>query len=102
MSDASPRLVPTTRPLDAHLLETVKSLKPGQKIRLTQTVRVGFRTWTTEVIGTFRSVRSLVTGLATERKLVDDIIVPTIHFTKENGELSSVTLDSQSKLEVLN
>jgi len=32
---------------------------------------------------------------------VDDIIVPTVHFTKENGEHSSVALDEQSLVEVI-
>ena len=100
MSESN-RLVSTTRPLDPNLVRAVQSLKEGQKIRITQTVRVGFKVWTTTVSGSFRSVRSLVTGLATDRDPQDDIIVPTIHFTKDNGELSSVTLDSQSKLEVL-
>lgn len=94
-------LVPTTRPLRQDLVETVRRLQPGQRIRLTQTVRVGSRIWTTTVTGRFRSVRSLVTGLATDRAPEDDIIVPTIHFTKDNGELSSVALDEQSQLEIL-
>jgi hypothetical protein len=32
--------------------------------------------------------------------LVDDIFVVVVHFTKENGELSSVTLDAQSRVEL--
>jgi hypothetical protein len=31
----------------------------------------------------------------------DDIIVPVVHFTKDNGELSSVTLDEHSRIEIL-
>jgi len=49
------------------------------------------------VIGTFRHLDSLATGLATERVPEDDIIIPIVHFTKDNGELTSVTLDEQSK-----
>jgi hypothetical protein len=26
----------------------------------------------------------------------DDIVVPTIHFTKDNGELTSIALDEQT------
>jgi hypothetical protein len=42
-----------------------------------------------------------VTGLATERVPEDDVIVPTVHFTKDNGELSSIALDERSKIEIV-
>lgn len=100
MTQDLPNLVRTTRPLQPDLIETLKTLQPGQKIRIIQTVRVGQRTWTTEVKGTFRALRCLVTGLATDRVREDDIIVPTIHFTKDNGELSSVALDEHSLVEI--
>ena len=54
-----------------------------------------------EVTGTFRSLNCLATGLATQRVPEDDIIVPTVHFTKDNGELSSVALDENSVLEIV-
>ncbi len=101
MTEAELQLVSTTRPLKPELVETLKKVQPGQKIRITQTVRVGNKSWPAQVTGTFRSVNCLVTGLATERKKEDDIIVPTVHFTKDNGELSSVALDENSQLEIL-
>ena len=77
-------------------------LKPGQRIRITQTVRVGSTaTWTATVEGVFRDVNYLATGLATDRVPEDDIVVVAVHFTKDNGELSSVTLDENSKIEVV-
>lgn len=93
-------LVPTTRPLRPETVRAVEALKPGQRIKIIQTVRVGSKTWTATVSGTFRAVHALVTGLATQRAPEDDIIVPTIHFTKDNGELSSVALDEQSLVEL--
>jgi hypothetical protein len=101
MSPEPPALAPTTRPLDPVVVEALRRLRPGQRIRLTQTVRVGRKIWTTTVAGTFRAVGSLVTGLATDRVPADDIVVPTVHFTKDSGELSSVTLDEHSKLELV-
>jgi hypothetical protein len=91
----------TTRPLDPALLDVLGRLQPGQRIRLTQTVRVGIKQWTTTVTGTFRSAGALATGLATDRVPEDDIVVPTVHFTKDNGELSSVALDENSKIEIV-
>jgi hypothetical protein len=101
MTTPVPGLVPTTRPLRPETVSTLEKLQHGQRIRITQTVRVGMKTWTTTVIGTFRALQALVTGLATERVPEDDIIVPTVHFTKENGEHSSVALDEQTVVEIV-
>jgi hypothetical protein len=97
---ASP-LPSATRPLAPELVKLLMSLKPDQKIRLTQTVRVGNRQWTTTTTGAFRKVNFLATGLATQRLPEDDIVVVTVHFTKENGEHSSIAIDEQSKVELL-
>lgn len=94
-------IVLPTRPIPLELKERVMNLKPGQRIRVTQTVRVGDRTWTTTVEGAFREVNYLQTGLSTQRIPEDDIVVPAVHFTKDNGELSSVTLDEKTKIEVV-
>jgi hypothetical protein len=88
-----------TRPVRAELRALLDALQPGQRLRITQTVRVGLKSWPAVVIGTFRHVDSLATGLATDRVPVDDIIVPIVHFTKDNGELSSVALDENTVIE---
>jgi hypothetical protein len=90
-----------TRPISPELTALLQRLQPGQRIRITQTVRVGFKQWTTTVEGAFRAVNYLTTGLATDRVPEDDIVVVCVHFTKDNGELSSVTLDEQSKIELV-
>lgn len=90
----------STRPVRPQLASIVKSLSPGQRIRITQRVRMNSRWgWDTTVEGVFRGVNYLATGLATDRVPEDDIIVVTVHFTKDNGELSSVTLDDHSRIE---
>ncbi len=83
------------RPEVAALL---KELHPGARIRVTQTIRVGARKWTTTVAGTYRGLNYLETGLMTDRVKEDDIVVPVVHFTKDNGELSSVALDENTQL----
>jgi hypothetical protein len=100
---SSPEAMPSaTRPIKAKLAEVVRSLKEGQRIRITQTVRMNSR-WSFKrpVEGVFRHVNYLRTGLATDRVAEDDIIVAMVHFTKDNGELSSITLDSSSSIEVI-
>ena len=89
-----------TRRLRPDLLAVLPRLQPGQRLRITQTVRVGMKSWQATVTGTFRQTNSLATGLATDRVPEDDIIIPIVHFTKDNGELSSVALDENSKIEL--
>ena len=92
----------STRIVRPELVEILRGLKAGQRIKITQHVRVGSSAqWDTTVEGTFRNVNFLVTGIATDRVPEDDIVVVTVHFTKDNGELSSVTLDEHSRIEVV-
>jgi hypothetical protein len=101
MSETTQTIPSATRPVRPELSALLRSLKPGQKIRITQTVRVGFQQWPVVVTGTFRHWNFLATGLATERVPEDDIVVATVHFTKDNDELSCVALDEQSKIELI-
>jgi hypothetical protein len=100
MTEPSPTIPSATRPIDPQRTAILRGLRPGQRIRITQTVRVGLQQWTTTVTGTFRQLNYLATGLATDRVPEDDIVVVVVHFIKENGELSSVTLDESSKIEL--
>jgi len=92
----------STRAVRPELAAVIRSLKPGGRIRVTQRVRMNSR-WgfSTTVEGAFRDVNYLATGLATDRVPEDDIVVVTVHFKKDNGELSSVTLDDHSLIEVV-
>lgn len=90
-----------TRPLRPDLVGVLNRLKPGDRIRITHIVRVGMKSWPVTVQGVFRHLDSLATGLATDRVPEDDIIVPIVHFTKENKELSSVALDENTQIEIL-
>jgi hypothetical protein len=97
-----PKTLPSsTRPVDPALSALLERLRPGQPIRITQTVRVGLKQWTTTVTGRFRDVNYLETGLAAHRVRQDDIVVVTVHFIKDNGELSSVTVDEHTRIEAL-
>ena len=102
MTDLPQPLTSSTRPVRADVARLLRALQPGQRIRITQLVRMNCRHhWPTQVEGTFRDVNFLATGLSTERVPEDDIVVVTVHFTKDNGELSSVTLDENTKIEVV-
>lgn len=87
-----------TRRLDPAVIDVLKGLRPGDPITVTQTVRVGSRTWPATATGAFRGINYLATGVTTERVKEDDIVVPTVHFTKPNGELASVSLDENTRI----
>src|SRR4051794_36424330 len=92
----------TSRPIPPDVLVKLNELTPGQRIRITQLVKVGStKTWHYVVEGKFRHVDSLATGLATDRLREDDIVIPVIHFTKDNQEMSSVTVDEHTKIDLV-
>src|SRR5262245_65775831 len=97
-----PSLPSATRPVAPELTALLRSLQPGQRVRIQQTVRMNSaKQWTTTVEGAFRGVNYLATGLATDRVPEDDIVVVTLHFTTDNGELSSVTLDENTQVSLV-
>lgn len=98
MSAIPQKIVLPTRRLDPAIVELLKSLQVGDRITIIQTVRVGARIWPATATGTFRGVNYLATGVTTERIKADDIVVPTVHFTKDNGELASIALDENTRI----
>lgn len=96
----STTITSTTRKVSAEQAAVLRSLLPGQRIRITQTIRVGAKKWQATAEGTFRDLNYLVTGVTTERVPDDDIVVPVLHFLKNNGELSSITVDENTVIVV--
>jgi hypothetical protein len=88
-----------TRRLDSAFVGFLRSLKPGDGIRIIRSVRVGRREWVTRAKGTFRGIAYLDTGITTERVREDDLVVPVLRFTKSNGEHSSVGIDEHLTVE---
>lgn len=95
---ASP-IFSSTRKISDEKLALLRSLKVGDQLKITQTVRVGSRLWTTTVKGTYRDLNYLATGVTTDRVPEDDIIVPVLHFLKDNKELSSIAIDDRTIVE---
>jgi hypothetical protein len=96
------KVVLPSRRLNPELVDLIKSLKPGDKIEVAQTLRIGARLWTTKSDGVFRGISYLSTGVTTDRLPEDDIIVPTIHFEKApKHELTSIALDEKTAIKRL-
>ena len=87
------------RQLRPAVVEILKVLAAGDRVTITQTVRVGAKTWKAVATGVFTGVNYLSTGVTTDRVKEDDIVVPTVHFTKADGELGCVTLDENTVIE---
>ena len=98
MSD--PIVLPTRR-LDPAVADLLRALKPGDRVRVEQTVRVGSREWPAVAEGEFRGLAYLATGVTTERVKDDDLVVPVVRFTKPNGELTSITVDERTRISKL-
>jgi hypothetical protein len=98
MSTSPEKIVLPTRRLDPAQAELLRALKPGDAITVTQTVRVGAKTWTAVIPGAFRNLAYLATGVTTERVKEDDLVVPVVRFTKPNGELTSISVDENTRV----
>ena len=92
------KIVLPTRRLDPAVVEFLRSLAPGDPIRIVQTVRVGSRTWDATAEGSFNGIAYLETGVTTERVKEDDLVVPVVRFTKANGERSSISIDEHTRV----
>ena len=90
-----------SRPIRPDVAAVLDKVKAGDRIKIKTIVRVGMKSWPVEVVGAFRHVDSLATGIATDRIPEDDIIVPIVHFTKDNKEMSSVALDEHTRIEIV-
>jgi hypothetical protein len=90
-----------THKIAPELAALLRSLVPGQPIRIVQTIRVGAKKWQAAVEGTFRDLNYLATGITTERVPEDDVVVPIVHFVKNGGELSSIALDENTVVTVV-
>jgi hypothetical protein len=98
VSQPTGKIVLPTRRLDPALGELLRALKPGDRIRTSQTIRVGSRRWETVTEGVFREVAYLQTGITTDRVKEDDLVVPVVRFTKDNGELTSISIDENTRV----
>ncbi len=99
MSAVQPeKIVLPTRRLDSAIVDLLRSLQPGDAIKVIQTVRVGSKKWEAAAEGTFNGIAYLETGITTEREKEDDLVVPVVKFTKANGERSSISIDEHTRI----
>ena len=82
-------------------LRTFESLKPGDHVELEHEVKVGFRTWITRTQGTVVHAERRRHGLHFQRNHDDKAFSDVILLKRDDGELTTVTLDEFSVLRKL-
>jgi len=79
-------------------LEVYESLQPGDQVRIQHEVKVGFRSWTATTSGSVVSKGRRRHSLHYDRNFDDKVFSDVIVLRREDGELTTVTLDEFSVL----
>ena len=83
------------------LLKIYSSLQPGDRVELKHEVKVGFRRWTTVTVGTVVRTERRRHSLHHRRNFDDKVFSDLIVLRRDDGELTTVTLDEFSELKKL-
>jgi hypothetical protein len=82
-------------------LDVFQSLRAGDRVELTHEVKVGFRSWISKTVGTVVETSRVRHGLHHDRNVDDKIFSDAIVLRRDDGELTTVTLDEFSELSKL-
>ncbi|MEQ8786299.1 MAG: hypothetical protein RIC55_08365 [Pirellulaceae bacterium] len=82
----------------ADTLRVFQQLEPGDRVELEHEVKVGFRTWTATTTGTVVRVDRRRHSLHFNRNFDDRVFSDVIVLKRDDGELTTVTLDEFSVL----
>lgn len=85
----------------ARTLDVFYSLRPGDRVEVEHVVKVGFRSWNTRTVGTVVSTERQRHSLHYNRNFDDKVFSDTILLKRDDGELTTVTLDEFSALKKL-
>ena len=88
-------------PMQAATLKVFETLKSGDRVELKHQVRVGFNEWQTTTIGTVVRAERRRHGLHHRTNNDDEVFSDLVVLKRENGELTTVTLDDFSELKIL-
>jgi hypothetical protein len=82
-------------------LNVFEQLRPGDRVEIDHEVKVGFRTWHTTTAGTVVRTDRRRHGLHNRRNFDDKVYSDIIVLARDDGELTTVTLDEFSDLRKL-
>lgn len=80
---------------------TLDKLKPGTRIKLTQTIDRRGGAWHADVCGTVEAVMDAPTGSWHAHGKAGRYWLRRVKLRKDDGELSLLTLDAGSRIEIL-
>jgi hypothetical protein len=86
---------------DSQNVELFQSLVPGDRVELVHEIKVGFRSWTSTTVGTVVRRERRRHGLHRDRNFDDKVFSDVIVLRRDDGELTTVTLDDFSQLSKL-
>jgi len=82
-------------------LKVFERLQPGDQIELEHDIKVGFKTWQSKTVGKVVSVERRRHSLHHQRNFDDKVFSDVITLQRQDGELTTVTLDEFSILRKL-
>jgi hypothetical protein len=87
--------------MSASTLIPFEALQPGDRVKITQRVRVGSQSWTTSVTGTVERTERRREGLNVKRNFDDKAFADLIVLRKDGeiAEVTTVTLDEWTRVE---
>jgi len=83
------------------LLEVFAELVVGDRVEVVHELKVGFRTWSTTTVGTLVSKDRRRHSLHFQRNFDDKVFSDLLVLRRDDGELTTVTLDEFSELRKL-
>jgi hypothetical protein len=78
--------------------ETFASVQPGDRVEVTHQIKVGFRYWNTKTIGTVVATDRRRHSLHFNRNFDDRVYSDVLVLRRDDGELTTVTLDEFSEI----
>jgi hypothetical protein len=78
-----------------------ESLQPGDRVEVVHEVKVGFRRWLTTTIGTLLSKDRVRHSLHFRRNYDDKVFSDVLILRRDDGEITTVTLDEFTELRKL-
>jgi hypothetical protein len=85
----------------AAVLQTFDRLQPGDRVEVIHEVKVGFRTWSSRTTGTVVSKDRRRHSLHFNRNFDDKVYSDVLILQRDDGELTTITLDEFSELRKL-
>ncbi len=85
----------------AEIYATFEKIQEGDRIRVRHEVKVGFRTWEADTEGEVVKKDRRRHGLHRQRNFDDKVFSDIVVLKRPDGELTTITVDEFSQIEIL-